>query len=223
MPSKKKPDTRKMREALRRFIRSQGENYLRDPNVNSIGIGYKIRTETESGAPVEKKTKDISIQFTVGTKGGSALELEALETRELPKTIMVEGVEVPTDVIERSFKPSYHIEPEAQIGTRKQRLDPMQPGVSIGHGDITAGTFGAVVYDRKTGAPCILSNWHVLRGHTIPARSATISSSRARMTTTSCQATNAPSCCAATSGRLATARLPGSSGAVSSPRSTIWR
>ena len=166
MPSKKKTDTRKMRESLRRFIRSRGEDYLRDPNVNSIGIGYKIKTELVDGVPVEKQTKEISIQFTVGAKSSSALEMVELETRELPKSIVIDGVEVPTDVIERSFKPSYEIEKEALIGGRKQRLDPMQPGVSIGHGDITAGTFGAVVYDRKTGAPCILSNWHVLRGPT---------------------------------------------------------
>ena len=29
---------------------------------------------------------------------------------------------------------------------------------------MTAGTFGAVVYDNVTGRPCILSNWHVLAG-----------------------------------------------------------
>ncbi len=46
--------------------------------------------------------------------------------------------------------------------TRVTRLRPAQPGVSVGHYKITAGTFGAVVKDKKTGEPLILSNNHVL-------------------------------------------------------------
>jgi endonuclease G len=38
------------------------------------------------------------------------------------------------------------------------------PGVSVCHPKGTAGTLGAIVYDRQTGAPCMLSNWHVLHG-----------------------------------------------------------
>ncbi|MCL4517266.1 MAG: S1 family peptidase, partial [Firmicutes bacterium] len=40
------------------------------------------------------------------------------------------------------------------------------PGISIGHYRITAGTFGAVVFDRETGEPLILSNNHVLANET---------------------------------------------------------
>jgi hypothetical protein len=39
---------------------------------------------------------------------------------------------------------------------------PAQPGVSIGHYQVSAGTFGAVVEDRATGEKLILSNNHVL-------------------------------------------------------------
>jgi len=39
---------------------------------------------------------------------------------------------------------------------------PAQPGMSIGHYKITAGTFGAVVRDNQTGELLILSNNHVL-------------------------------------------------------------
>ncbi|MEG6586048.1 hypothetical protein [Dendrosporobacter sp. 1207_IL3150] len=45
---------------------------------------------------------------------------------------------------------------------RKKIMRPAQPGISIGHYKVSAGTFGAVVYDRDTGAPLILSNNHVL-------------------------------------------------------------
>lgn len=39
---------------------------------------------------------------------------------------------------------------------------PAQPGISLGHYKISAGTFGAVVKDKLTGEPLILSNNHVL-------------------------------------------------------------
>lgn len=52
------------------------------------------------------------------------------------------------------------------LGERTQRARPMQPGVSIGHYKITAGTLGAVVYDNKTQEPWILSNNHVLANST---------------------------------------------------------
>ncbi len=53
------------------------------------------------------------------------------------------------------------VEPE-DTGTRKLRLDPIQPGISVAHYTSTAGTLGAIVFDDETGEPCILSNWHVL-------------------------------------------------------------
>ena len=45
---------------------------------------------------------------------------------------------------------------------RKSKMRPAQPGVSIGHFGISAGTMGAVVKDRRTGEKLILSNNHVL-------------------------------------------------------------
>jgi hypothetical protein len=48
------------------------------------------------------------------------------------------------------------------LAGRAERWRPAPPGVSIGHFQITAGTLGAVVRDRDTGQPLILSNNHVL-------------------------------------------------------------
>lgn len=45
---------------------------------------------------------------------------------------------------------------------RNQKWRPAPPGTSIGSLECTAGTFGAVVRDRSTGEPLILSNNHVL-------------------------------------------------------------
>lgn len=45
---------------------------------------------------------------------------------------------------------------------RTAMIRPALPGVSIGHYQGGAGTFGAVVYDQETDEPLILSNNHVL-------------------------------------------------------------
>ncbi|WP_436497533.1 hypothetical protein [Actinokineospora sp. HUAS TT18] len=141
--------------ALREFIRSRGPAYLTDPNVSSIGIGYKVRGG--------KQTKEVSIQFTVAAKAEPEA-LAALGTVELPATITVNGVEVPTDVLERTYRPDFRVVAEAEANDRKVRVDPVRPGVSVGHPTITCGTIGAIVYDVETGKPCVLSNWHVLHG-----------------------------------------------------------
>lgn len=41
----------------------------------------------------------------------------------------------------------------------------LRPGIACGGRGTSNGTLGAIVFDRQNdGAPCILSNWHVLRG-----------------------------------------------------------
>lgn len=142
---------------LRRFIRAQGSGYLRDPNVSSIGIGYKISDG--------KATQEIAIQFTVASKAEPEA-LEAMGTTPIPETITVDGVAVPTDVVERVYKADFKVVPEALTPERKKRLDPIKPGISVGHVDVTAGTIGCLVFDSSDGTPYILSNWHVLNGPT---------------------------------------------------------
>ncbi|GGS55694.1 DNA/RNA non-specific endonuclease [Actinokineospora fastidiosa] len=141
--------------ALRSFVRLRGSDYLRDPNVTSIGIGHKVRGG--------ERTDEVCVQFTVGAK----VEPEALgdlATSPLPESIEIAGVSVPTDVVERTYRPAFRVVEASPPEPRKSRMDPVRPGVSIGHPRITCGTVGAVVYDRETGAPYLLSNWHVLHG-----------------------------------------------------------
>ncbi|SDD07780.1 DNA/RNA non-specific endonuclease [Actinokineospora iranica] len=141
--------------ALREFVRTRGSAYLRDPNVSSIGIGHKVRGG--------KRTKEVAVQFTVDAKAAPE-ELAELGSALLPESVTVAGVEVPTDVLQRSYRPDFKVVAEAEADRRKTRIDPVRPGVSVGHPSITCGTVGAVVYDRETGAPYVLSNWHVLHG-----------------------------------------------------------
>lgn len=156
-------DRKTLMKALRAFIRTEGASYLEDPNVTSIGIGLKIN---ESAASDEEAYSDqICIQFTVGTKVETDAAIEALDSAPLPKVIEVAGIELPTDVLERNFEPTYNIVASEAISEnrRKIRYDTIRPGISVGQPDTTAGTLGLIVYDGKTAQPYVLSNWHVLQ------------------------------------------------------------
>ena len=153
MAAKKTSKKAQLRDALRRYVRTQGADYLRDPNVTSIGVGRK------------NGDGKIGLVFTVGQKAETSV-IESLGSREIPTEIEIEGFKVVTDVLERSFEPSFKLV-DAEAGSiLKSRLDPVVPGASVSHVDGTAGTLGMIVFDDETGAPCILSNWHVLDGNT---------------------------------------------------------
>ncbi|MEO6734433.1 MAG: DNA/RNA non-specific endonuclease [Ferruginibacter sp.] len=147
--------TKDYTEILKRFIRAKGAELLTDDNVTSVGIGYKIK----DGKP----TKQISIQFTVDSKVEPEM-LNSVNTTAIPETITVDGVTFPTDVIQRSFSKSFKIVPEEVAGPRKKRIDPIVPGISVANEKVSAGTIACLVFDKQTGAPYVLSNWHVLNG-----------------------------------------------------------
>lgn len=142
-------------EALRAFVRTRGADYLAEDNVTSIGIGRKV--------VAGRVTDEVCVQFTVRRKVAPDV-LEAVGTRALPGHVDVGGATVVTDVLEREFAPAYVVVPETDADTRKSRVDPVVPGVSVAHPSVSAGTLGLVVYDKETGRPHVLSNWHVLHG-----------------------------------------------------------
>lgn len=139
-------------EVLRDYVRSEAVKYLDDPNITSVGIGRKKKDG--------KQTDQLCIQFTVSRKMAEP-EIESLRSTLIPKTLMVKGMEIPTDVEEREFHPGYQIVEQQTKSVRKQRLATIVPGVSVSHAKGTAGTLGAIVYDLRTGKPYMLSNWHV--------------------------------------------------------------
>lgn len=89
--------------ALREFLRTEGQVYLDDPNVSSIGIGYL----TTSARP----TPELCVRFTVVEKHGGPAALAAPGTTSVPQTITIAGIEVPTDVVQCG--------PPAAGGTRR--------------------------------------------------------------------------------------------------------
>ena len=156
--------TPKSESELVELVKTRARGYLRLANVTSVGVGYR-----KVGGKV---TDELSVQFTVDRKlAPEAVGAEGLTL--LPEAIAAEdGTWVPVDVLERSFRPSYQIvepryaaaEDESGRALRRQRLDPVRPGISIANVRGRAGTLGGIVFDATNGTPYLLSNWHVLHG-----------------------------------------------------------
>ncbi|MBC2728517.1 hypothetical protein [Desulfosporosinus sp.] len=117
------------------------------PQVVGVGRGFK---EVKG-----VKTDQEAIVVLVTKK----LPSEQLADHELiPKNVY----DMITDVIEVGKLQAIEVEILEPLQSRTEKVRPAPPGLSIGHYLITAGTFGAVVYDNSTGQPMILSNNHVL-------------------------------------------------------------
>ncbi len=120
-------------------VRKAWSSFGKLPNVVGVGLGLKEKDN--------KRTNKLATVVYVTQKVAKG----ELATRDIvPKQI--KGLE--TDVVEVG-----HIK---FLQSRTDRLRPAQPGMSIGHLKITAGTFGALVKDAKTNEPLILSNNHIL-------------------------------------------------------------
>jgi hypothetical protein len=106
-------------------------------NVVAVGVGFKIDggVQTSEPAVIVSVVKKLPLS-------------ELLPSSVVPKTLG----DVKTDVIETGKIVAFQ--------DPRQKMRPARPGVSIGHYQITAGTFGCLV--RRNGQVYILSNNHVL-------------------------------------------------------------
>jgi hypothetical protein len=112
---------------------------LSKPNVIGVGVGHR-----ETGGQV---LDELAVKVLVVQKVPRvSLSAQAMVPPE------VDGVR--TDVIQ--------VGEIRALQARTDRWRPAPGGVSLGHYQITAGTFGCVVWDRSTGDRLILSNNHVL-------------------------------------------------------------
>lgn len=109
------------------------------PNVVGFGTGFKV---TEG-----RRLPHVARVVLVSRK----VEPAALRSEDF---IPLEYDGMPTDVVEVG-----HLR---TLQARTDRWRPAPGGVSIGHGDVTAGTLGCIVRDQEGGGPLILSNNHVL-------------------------------------------------------------
>ncbi len=111
---------------------------LNKANVVGVGVGYK----TKGG----RRTPRLSLTVLVEQK----VPLAELGPADIVPAFIAG---YPTDVVASGAFQALSVAPNLEIAA---------PGMSIGHYRITAGTFGAVVFDATTGAQLILSNNHVL-------------------------------------------------------------
>src|SRR5215212_6364318 len=132
-PAERQP----MYETMRRFIRAHCDDYLADPNITSIGIAYKNPSgngrpeQLERGKRAPKKpARELVLQFSVARKVAPEA-LESVSTKLIPKEIEFEGLRIPTDVVQRSFRPGYRLIASAELekDPRKQRLETLAPGI----------------------------------------------------------------------------------------------
>ena len=116
------------------------DDLLRRSGVVGVAIGFRSYKE--------QVTEQLAVAVLVEQKK----PIEALSADDLVPPD-VHGAR--TDVIEIGRL-------EAQLNPRDRFRPNIPAGVSIGHYQVTAGTLGAVVFDKETGEPLLLSNNHVL-------------------------------------------------------------
>lgn len=134
-------NTERVQRAYEKALRAYGHR----PEVTGVDVGYKYKDG--------RRGEEVVLRVHLREKLKPGL---VDSTQLLPSQI--DGV--PLDVIQGSYTPSGN--GILALAARRHRRDPVQPGLSISHHLGTAGTIGAIVYDRTDGAPCILSNKHVL-------------------------------------------------------------
>ncbi len=127
----------------RKKLEEKKQGILRKKNVVGVGVGFK-----KVGS---MRTRQPSIIVFVEKK-------ERIEDLALSQLIPNKIDNVYVDVVE--------IGKVKLLDQRKEKKRPAQPGMSLGHYKISAGTFGAVVKDKLTGEPLILSNNHILANST---------------------------------------------------------
>lgn len=123
----------------RRVYQQVAQDFLKRKHVVACGLGLKFQNG--------QYTDQISLVVSVKDK----VPASALSTEDMiPQS--VNGLT--TDVLETGPIRAFMAEDP------RARRRPAQPGISLGHRDITAGTFGLLVH--RDGQPYILSNNHVL-------------------------------------------------------------
>ena len=133
-------------------------SWLRRPGVTAVDVGYKISDG--------KITDQLAVRVHVKRKLDDAVlerDRESFSTSKKPGKCG----DFPIDVIEADYGPAALpavAAEELEAIDRKGRVDPLVGGISVGNPRVTAGTLGAIVWDRTDCKVSMLSNWHVLCG-----------------------------------------------------------
>lgn len=178
---KRLSDEQKKWQRLVEILRLNRRRLLRLPGVTAVDVGYKIK----DGEFIDELALRLHVERKIDEKcfienraderlvadEKSKLRLKLPNENEL---VYLEKAGIVTDVIEADYRPAA---PPPRPGTvietpvdrarinRRRRIDPLVGGISIGGSQASFGTLGALVWDNTDGSVCILSNWHVLAGH----------------------------------------------------------
>lgn len=134
------------------LARARATDLFHLPNVVGVGVGKKIVDDVDTG----KYCLTVLVEKKKSREQMSEEELIPEMLDQVP-TDVVESGPLKTGSITKWY--GSHID-------RKIKIRPARPGISIAHYQVSAGTFGAVVYDLNNGEPLILSNNHVLANAT---------------------------------------------------------
>lgn len=131
------------------------EDLMKLDNVQGAGIGKKVKDGVVIGDAVvvlvERKLPELALS--------SAAIIPKIYEFQASAEAPIEAVM--TDVIEVGVLVAPRPLSVPTAADRKGRWRPIQPGISIAHFRVTAGTFGCIVYD-EFGRAYILSNNHVM-------------------------------------------------------------
>lgn len=144
------------------------KDWLKRDGVTAVDVGYKIsegeitndlaiRVHVERKKHPDELRKHETFNLSGGApeKTGGGFDIDVLEADYAPALPAVAEDDLPP------LGPEV-IGPESV--NRKGRLNPLVGGVSVANARVSAGTLGAIVWDREDCQVCILSNWHVLCG-----------------------------------------------------------
>lgn len=141
---------------LREWI-EEAAGFLDYPGVVGVGVGMK----EVGGRQTDRMCLTVMVQKKLPVNEIPRKHLIPGQVRSLVTDVLEVG-KLKAHVLSEGGGPAGPVPDEAYLA----RLRPARPGASIGHFRKPTGTFGAVVRDRGTGRPLILSNNHILANST---------------------------------------------------------
>ncbi|MEQ3709759.1 MAG: hypothetical protein ABNH38_09615 [Tateyamaria sp.] len=160
----KTPNKKTVDSAIEKLNEVRRE-WMRRPGVTAVDVGFKIKDKV--------MTDDVALRVHVARKKPVA-DLSSSEVFNTTGKSLTKQGGFPVDVIEGDYAPAdvstdrvalEDLMGEVGVGIeRTTAFNPLVGGISCGNPRVTAGTLGAIVFDRASCRPMILSNWHVLAG-----------------------------------------------------------
>ena len=137
-----------MIEDCKALVTQVAPEFLAHDSITTIGVGYEIY----NGRPSNK----LCLQYTLIPEAEEPVGLPAsLKTRN--------NFEIAVQLLRRPKRNALTKIDKELLRIRQQRLDLIAPGASISSLEGNPGTLGAIVFDRISKEPMMLSCQHVLK------------------------------------------------------------